>query len=185
VDALLPEPSLKAYHLLPAVRGDLLRKLGRFEEARAEFERAASLTENVVERELMQRRAAQCTAERIAGQLVTIDLWRLTCRTFGLSGSNVRCDLRTSQLSRSRFRSACTTRWRSITGRNPATSSRMRQRSITWSPQRQVDSPARWVARWRRARLRPAKAISRRRPRATLRSRTACSSSSAFGSVIS
>ena len=67
VDALLPEPSLKAYHLLPAVRGDLLRKLGRFEEARAEFERAASLTENVVERELMQRRAAECTAERMAG----------------------------------------------------------------------------------------------------------------------
>ena len=67
VDALVPEPSLKAYHLLPAVRGDLLRKLGRFEEARAEFERAASLTENVVERELMQRRAAECTAERMAG----------------------------------------------------------------------------------------------------------------------
>src|SRR5947207_9131711 len=67
VDALVPEPSLKAYHLLPAVRGDLLRKLGRFEEARAEFERAALLTENVVERELMQRRAAECTAERMAG----------------------------------------------------------------------------------------------------------------------
>src|SRR5204863_5790309 len=42
VDALVQEPSLKAYHLLPAVRGDLLRKLGRSEEARAEFERAAS-----------------------------------------------------------------------------------------------------------------------------------------------
>ena len=67
VDALMPEPSLKAYHLLPAVRGDLLRKLGRFEEARTEFERAASLTENVVERELMQRRATECTAERMAG----------------------------------------------------------------------------------------------------------------------
>src|SRR6184192_2539740 len=67
VDALVPEPSLKTYHLLPAVRGDLLRKLGRSEEARAEFERAAALTENVVERELMQRRAAECTAERIAG----------------------------------------------------------------------------------------------------------------------
>ncbi|TMF87427.1 MAG: RNA polymerase sigma factor [Chloroflexi bacterium] len=67
VDALVPEPSLKAYHLLPAVRGDLLRKLGRFEEARTEFERAASLTENVVERELMQRRATECTAERMAG----------------------------------------------------------------------------------------------------------------------
>src|SRR3981081_636351 len=48
VDAILGEPSLKSYYLLPAVRGDLLRKLGRSEEARAEFERAASLTENVV-----------------------------------------------------------------------------------------------------------------------------------------
>ena len=67
VDALIPEPSLKAYHLLPAVRGDLLRKLGRSEEARAEFERAASLTQNARERELLQRRAAECAAERIVG----------------------------------------------------------------------------------------------------------------------
>ena len=67
VDALVPEPSLKAYHLLPAVRGDLLRKLGRPEEARVEFERAASLTENVRERELLRRRAVECAAEGIAG----------------------------------------------------------------------------------------------------------------------
>jgi predicted RNA polymerase sigma factor len=67
VDALVPEPSLEAYHLLPAVRGDLLRKLGRFEEARGEFERAASLTQNVRERDLLQRRAAECAAERMAG----------------------------------------------------------------------------------------------------------------------
>jgi predicted RNA polymerase sigma factor len=67
VDALVPEPSLKAYHLLPAVRGDLLRKLGRSEEARAEFERAASLTQNVRERELLRRRAAECAAEGMAG----------------------------------------------------------------------------------------------------------------------
>jgi len=67
VDALVAEPSLMSYHLLPAVRGDLLRKLGRSEEARAEFERAASLTENVPERELLQRRAAECAAERMAG----------------------------------------------------------------------------------------------------------------------
>jgi predicted RNA polymerase sigma factor len=67
VDALVPEPSLKAYYLLPAVRGDLLRKLGRSEEARAEFERAASLTQNARERELLQRRAAECAAERMAG----------------------------------------------------------------------------------------------------------------------
>ena len=63
VDALVAEPSLKAYHLLPAVRGDLLRKLGRSEEARAQFDRAASLTENARERELLQRRAAECAAE--------------------------------------------------------------------------------------------------------------------------
>ena len=67
VDALVSEPSLRAYHLLPAVRGDLLRKLGRPEAARAEFERAASLTENARERELLQRRAAECAAEAMAG----------------------------------------------------------------------------------------------------------------------
>ena len=65
VDALVGEPSLKSYHLLPAVRGDLLRKLGRAEEARAEFERAASLTENLAERKLLTRRAAECAAEQI------------------------------------------------------------------------------------------------------------------------
>jgi RNA polymerase sigma factor (sigma-70 family) len=67
VDALVAEPSLTSYYLLPAVRGDLLRKLGRSEEARAEFERGAALTENVRERELLQRRAAECAAERMAG----------------------------------------------------------------------------------------------------------------------
>jgi len=67
VDALVGEPSLKAYHLLPAVRGDLLRKLSRFEEARAEFERAVALTQNVRERELLRRRAAECAAEQMAG----------------------------------------------------------------------------------------------------------------------
>ena len=50
VDALTSEPSLEGYHLLPSVRGDLLAKLGRFDEARAEFERAASLTRNARER---------------------------------------------------------------------------------------------------------------------------------------
>jgi RNA polymerase sigma factor (sigma-70 family) len=57
-DALLDEPSLTAYHLLPAVRGDLLARLGRDEEARAEFERAAGLTRNARERDLMLSRAA-------------------------------------------------------------------------------------------------------------------------------
>ena len=67
VEELVGEPALSAYHLLPAVRGDLLRKLGRAVEARAEFERAASLTENVAERNLLQRRAAECAAEGMAG----------------------------------------------------------------------------------------------------------------------
>ena len=57
VDTLTSEPSLEGYHLLPSVRGDLLAKLGRFEEARVEFERAASLTQNAPERELLRERA--------------------------------------------------------------------------------------------------------------------------------
>jgi RNA polymerase sigma-70 factor (ECF subfamily) len=60
VDALTSEPSLENYHLLPSVRGDLLRKLGRMDEARAEFERAASLTRNTRERELLIGRARAC-----------------------------------------------------------------------------------------------------------------------------
>ncbi|TMC52459.1 MAG: RNA polymerase sigma factor [Chloroflexi bacterium] len=67
VDDLVNDSALKSYHLLPAVRGDLLRRLGRPEEARAEFVRAASLTENLRERELLERRAAECAAEGIAG----------------------------------------------------------------------------------------------------------------------
>ena len=59
VDTLLEEPSMKNYHLLPTVRGDLLFKLGRREEARAEFERAASMTRNARERELLLARAAE------------------------------------------------------------------------------------------------------------------------------
>jgi RNA polymerase sigma factor (sigma-70 family) len=60
VDALRTEPSLKAYHLLPSVRGDLLEKLGRYAEARLEFERAASLTLNQRQRDLLLDRAAAC-----------------------------------------------------------------------------------------------------------------------------
>jgi RNA polymerase sigma-70 factor, ECF subfamily len=63
VEALTAEPSLASYHLLPAVRGDLLARLGRFEEARAECERAASLTRNARERELLLERAAACARE--------------------------------------------------------------------------------------------------------------------------
>jgi predicted RNA polymerase sigma factor len=60
VDALAGEPALQAYHLLPSVRGDFLMKLGRRGEARAEFERAASLTQNARERALLLERAAKC-----------------------------------------------------------------------------------------------------------------------------
>jgi RNA polymerase sigma factor (sigma-70 family) len=63
VDALSSEPSLKAYHLLPSVRGDLLAKLGRHHEARAEFERAASLTRNARERQLLLDRAAESAGQ--------------------------------------------------------------------------------------------------------------------------
>lgn len=59
-DPLVSEPSLRHYHLLPAVRGDFLAKLGRFEEARAEFERAAALTRNARETRLLLERAAAC-----------------------------------------------------------------------------------------------------------------------------
>ena len=61
VDRLSAEPSLKNYHLLPSVRGDFLKKLGRFEEARSEFERAASLTRNTRERDLLLDRARECS----------------------------------------------------------------------------------------------------------------------------
>jgi RNA polymerase sigma factor (sigma-70 family) len=60
VDRLTDDPALSAYHLLPSVRGDLLKKLGRMEEARAEFERAASITRNARERNLLLDRARSC-----------------------------------------------------------------------------------------------------------------------------
>ena len=60
VDTLVDEPALRTYHLLPSVRGDLLEKLGRASEAREEFERAASLTQNERERTLLLNRARAC-----------------------------------------------------------------------------------------------------------------------------
>ncbi|HEY5804921.1 MAG TPA: RNA polymerase sigma factor [Lysobacter sp.] len=63
VDALTDDPLLKDYHLLPSVRGDLLRKLGRLDEARTEFERAAGMTRNAREQTLLRQRAAECLAE--------------------------------------------------------------------------------------------------------------------------
>ena len=59
VDRLMREPALKGYHLLPSVRGDLLHKLGRYEEARAAFEAAAALANNRREHDLLRRRAAE------------------------------------------------------------------------------------------------------------------------------
>jgi predicted RNA polymerase sigma factor len=64
VDALTKEPSLKNYHLLPSVRGDLLTKLNRPTEARTEFTRAATLTRNTRERDLLLKRAKACTQPR-------------------------------------------------------------------------------------------------------------------------
>jgi predicted RNA polymerase sigma factor len=58
VDALAAEPLLAGYHLLPAVRGDLLAKVGRFAEARAELERAAAMTKNAREKRLLLEKAA-------------------------------------------------------------------------------------------------------------------------------
>ncbi len=71
VDALESEPALKSYHLLPSVRGDLLRKLGRLDEARSEFERAAALTRNERERKLLLDRATACADAPTAGTVLT------------------------------------------------------------------------------------------------------------------
>jgi predicted RNA polymerase sigma factor len=60
VDTLTDEPTLKSYHLLPSMRGDLLEKLGRFSEANAEYERAAALAQNARDRTLLLERAARC-----------------------------------------------------------------------------------------------------------------------------
>jgi predicted RNA polymerase sigma factor len=60
VDRLLREPALASYHLLPSVRGELLAKLARWDEAKVELERAASLTKNAREQRLLRERAARC-----------------------------------------------------------------------------------------------------------------------------
>ena len=65
VDQLYSQPALKAYHLLPSVRGDLLMKLDRYDEARIEFERAASLTKNERERLLLLDRSAECESRKM------------------------------------------------------------------------------------------------------------------------
>src|SRR5579862_4936246 len=64
LEAIAGDPALKTYHLLPSVRADLLRKLGRLEESRAEFARAAALTQNSRERAMLHSRAASCSVDR-------------------------------------------------------------------------------------------------------------------------
>jgi predicted RNA polymerase sigma factor len=66
VDELAEDPALRNYHLLPAVRADLLLKLGRGTEAKAEFEKAARITRNVREQALLRARAAKCTPSQSA-----------------------------------------------------------------------------------------------------------------------
>src|SRR5262249_38107171 len=67
LDALGDEAALRHYHLFPSVRGDLLVRVGRLDEARAEFERAASLTRNGRERALLVTRARECDGPRGRG----------------------------------------------------------------------------------------------------------------------
>jgi hypothetical protein len=74
VDALASEPSLARYHLLPSVRADPLYKLGRHAEARAEFERAAALTRNIRERDLLLTRAASCQPDPNNCRLFSLQL---------------------------------------------------------------------------------------------------------------
>jgi predicted RNA polymerase sigma factor len=69
VDELAADPALEGYHLLPSVRGDLLAKLGRRDEAQQELERAASLTRNQRERTLLLERAAACAQALAAASL--------------------------------------------------------------------------------------------------------------------
>jgi predicted RNA polymerase sigma factor len=68
VDALAADPALQRYHLLPGVRGDLLAKLGRFDEAREAFDEAASLTRNARERTLLRARADDCAQRSAASE---------------------------------------------------------------------------------------------------------------------
>jgi len=77
VDALKAEDSLRHYHLLPSVRGDLLSRLGRHAEARAEFELAAGMTQNTRERQLLIDRRASARRRRTKHPSETVRLRRL------------------------------------------------------------------------------------------------------------
>jgi len=134
VDALLTDPALRDYHLLPAVRGDLLSRLGRHEEARREFERAAGLTRNHAEQAFLRRRAAETEgpaeaegpaetkgpAEATLGAAVAAflardDLGRATRRSYGQTFTRLRRALGDSlpldELTADRVASVCATAW--------------------------------------------------------------------------
>ena len=104
VDELSSDPALQGYHLLPSVRGDLLVKVGRLDEARSEFERAAALTSNARERTILLERAAACADASALGAEVTLaeaataflardDLDAATVRSYGQTMNRLRRDL--------------------------------------------------------------------------------------------
>ena len=148
VDALLIDPSLRDYHLLPAVRGDLLSRLSRQEEARREFDRAAGLTRNHTEQEFLRRRAAETTVpaapsgtlgEAAAAFLSRDDLDRATVRSYRQTFTRLRRALGDSlpldELTADRVATVCTTAWGSAAAR-------------TWNRHRAtVRSFAAWSAR--------------------------------------
>ena len=124
VDVLLTDPSLRDYHLLPAVRGDLLSRLSRHEEASREFERAAGLTRNRAEQEFLRRRAAETAGggpgeatfgAAVAAFLGRDDLDRATLRSYGQTFSRLRRALGDSlplaELTADRVAVVCTTAW--------------------------------------------------------------------------
>ncbi|GII85231.1 hypothetical protein Ssi03_32210 [Sphaerisporangium siamense] len=130
-DTLAGEPALKGYHLLPAVRADLLARLGRHAEARAEFERAASLTRNGAERAILLTRAASAAraaeapagvtlAEAVRGFLARADLSAGTVRSYGKTlarlGRHLGEDAPLAEVSPARVEEVFAAAWGSAAG---------------------------------------------------------------------
>ena len=123
-DALLTDPALRDYHLLPGVRGDLLARLGRVGEARREFERAAGLARNAAESAFLRRRADEITMAGVAGRtlgeavgefLAREDLDAATLRSYGQTLTRL-CRavgerLPLAELTAERVAEACATAW--------------------------------------------------------------------------
>ncbi|MFI5890366.1 DUF6596 domain-containing protein [Actinoplanes sp. NPDC051513] len=129
-DALLTDPSLRDYHLLPSVRGDLLARLSRRAEARREFERALTLTRNEPEREFLRRRAAEMGqvsplretfGEAVSGFLARDDLDAATLRsyrqTFGRLSRALGDSFPLDELTPERVAEVCTTAWGAAAGK--------------------------------------------------------------------